>query len=184
MEENPDDLPSAPKKSRPWLWAALVGVILIICCIIALSVIFLERENIPIIADLFATSTPTATPTPLPVPGISEPITVEGVDLIIESAKFQTSYSAFDKTWRASEDGEILLVVEGTVFDEAVDIGKWRIKVLDDTSEEHINSVSITSIKDDHKTFTWLFAVPQISKTFTLELPDGQEIELMSILGD
>jgi hypothetical protein len=59
-------VPNTPRarKSKKGLWIGLgIGVVLL-CCIATLAAVWIERNQIPQIASLFATSTPTLTPTP------------------------------------------------------------------------------------------------------------------------
>jgi hypothetical protein len=57
------NMPGA-RKSKKGLWIGLgIGAILL-CCIATLAVVWIERNQIPQVASLFATKTPTQTPTP------------------------------------------------------------------------------------------------------------------------
>lgn len=56
---------SRPRRSKGLLWIFLGGGLLLLCCIATLFVLFMERDRIPAVADLFPTRTPPATSTPV-----------------------------------------------------------------------------------------------------------------------
>lgn len=190
MEDNLSGTSPVSKKSSLLLWVALVGALSFCCCFMVLAAVIVERDHIPLVTSFFATSTATSPPTPTPsptpssVPGISEPLKVNGVEIQIESAKSQSSYTMLGKTWRPSKRGEIFLVVAGVALDKEADLNKWNVHVADNKGVKHIASMSITTTKGNTKAFTWLFAVPETSKTFILYLPDEQTINLISIFED
>ncbi|GAB4419707.1 MAG: hypothetical protein Kow002_07540 [Anaerolineales bacterium] len=193
MDTPPNEISEEQNKTRKWLWPAITGIVLICCCLIAIIMLLTNTENIPVIDSLFAsatptatftptaTSTPTTTPTPKAILGITEPMKVEGVEIQLDAAHFEDSYSAFDKTWRPSKSGETLLIVEGTTNDKDVEIHTWKVKVIDNKGDEHMSSIRISKKAEKGKQFVWIFAVPETSHSFTLVLPDDQTIDITSI---
>jgi len=178
------------KKGCGLLWIGLAASLILLCCSAASILLWFNRTNIPIVAELFATSTPTptptptATPTPLPIPGIDTPMTVEGIRFILTDAQFQDSYKSIDRTFRPNNAGETLLVLTGDVLSGgSTDIGKWKVEVKDENGESYVSGVKITTTTQGGKiTFIWLIAVPEDAQELTLHLPDGQSINLMLLL--
>ena len=191
--------PKKQQNTRKTTIVILLLVAMIGCCIVVLLLFFLNNAGLLGDTGILATVTqtytatttytptakhtvtPTLTATPKLIPGIDQPITVSGVKVQVTGARFQEEYVFANKTWKASEPGEILMVVEGFVLTTDMDKTKsWSVKTSDENDTLKNCSITITHTKDDRLEKEWLCAVDKTSTKFILIFPDNQKIDLSS----
>jgi hypothetical protein len=156
----------------------ILAVMLVIFSLACQSVPFLAHPT----PTPTTTPTPTQTPTPTGVPGITMPVTVNNVKLIVTQASFANHYlfGTDDYTPKSSADQFLIVFVkiqsDGTSQD---DISKWGMKVNNSIDWAFLKSQgplwSIESIE-------WVFIVPTSSPSFTLNFPGGIDVPLDSLL--
>lgn len=56
------------KRSTGWIWILLIFAAICLCCCAVAVGVFLLRDRVPAVGNLFYTATPTATPTPTSTP--------------------------------------------------------------------------------------------------------------------
>lgn len=59
---------TTPKHFRGWLWIVGLVIAVCLCCFVVAGGVFLLRDRVPAVGNLFYTATPTATPTPTSTP--------------------------------------------------------------------------------------------------------------------
>lgn len=197
--------PKKQQNTRKTTIVILLLVAMIGCCFVALLLFFLNNAGLLGDTGILATATqtytttttytptakhtmtpkptktPTLTATPKLIPGIDQPITVSGVKVQVTGARFQEEYVIANKTWKASEPGEILLVVEGFILTTDMDkTNTWSVKTSDENDNLKKCSITITHTKDDRLEKEWLCAVDKTSTKFIIIFPDNQKIDLSS----
>jgi len=180
----PDEtVPATPSRGRrvpPWVWILLVVglVLLCTCCLCAVlgAGAWAVSGSVPTSAGPFRTSNP----------GIDTPITVEGVQVQVTSAKRQASYTSVGRTHRPTRASDELLVIEATLSGgtDSQPILKWQVFTIDETGRKDVPGVSsVTSDKDERPTkATWVIAVAKTSRSFILHLPGDKTIDLAPLL--
>lgn len=137
-----------------------------------------------LIISLLACSAPTAMPTP--IPGVGAPLTIEGIQLQVTSAKEQDAYEvSFDQKFVPNDPGDECLIVEASIkTDDPQKVQGWKVSVTDENGRE--SKPNITTTKTDAsgvaKGVMWLFVVAKESRSFTLHLPNEQTIQLNTLL--
>jgi hypothetical protein len=129
------------------------------------------------------TLTPTATLTPTPTP---EALVIDGITLTLVVASRQDTFEYQDRTFEATDDEDILLVVVGlaeTGSHEATE-GWTAVSVIDETGRESTPGVTIRTTRnaDQETDITWLFAVSEDSSEFVFYAPDGTAIPLDALM--
>ena len=120
-------------------------------------------------------------------PGISSPVTIDGVELQVISASLHESYRIGSQEHTPRSSGDLLLLVRATISgpDTDVDLGDWKAQVQDAAgrvSNSDIQSKMTGTIEGQEGTFLeWFFVVDRFAENLTLNLRD-QEIELSSLL--
>jgi hypothetical protein len=126
------------------------------------------------------TPTPTQTPAPTQIPtvDIKSPVTVGSAQLLIVMATNDTTlYDTGPFAIQHAPDVTILHV-EGKIVSGTIDLSTFSNDIS--LTDGNGNKCSLVS-SGTEKPF-WEFMVPVASKSFTLHLPDGQLVNLDSIL--
>jgi hypothetical protein len=127
------------------------------------------------------TPTPTLTPTPTGIPGITEPITINGVDLqfISVTTAGHWYYGSDDYTPKSSMD--TFLIVKANVLTPGTahsTISAWNVTLN--------SSIDWTFLKSDGDSnsidsMQWVFIVGKGETSFTMNFPDGTDVVLDSL---
>jgi hypothetical protein len=127
------------------------------------------------------TPTPTQTPTPTGIPGVTMPITVEGVDLQFVSVTTASHWLFGSTDYTPKSSSDTFLVVKANVLTPGtaqVTLKDWNPTLNNDISwnfmQSHGDINSIDSI-------TWVFVVSQSESSFTINLPGGVDVPLDSL---
>jgi hypothetical protein len=177
----PEVEPAAPPRARRvpiWVVILLIVVLFALCCLCcALAGIGVAVAG----GDLSSAAGPFRVSTP----GIDTPITVEGVQLQLTSAKQQSNYQSATRRYKPTKATDIFLVIEGEVDSGNLQsISKWGAYVTDEDDRQSKPSITTFSAPKDDKPgrVVWVIVVSRSSQSFTLHLPDEQEIDLGPIL--
>lgn len=108
-----------------------------------------------------------------------------GIELKVISATKQDTYDLGMQAYTPNSPNDGCLVVEAAIDkgDPKI-VQEWKVLIIDESGRE--SQSNITSIK----TFTasqksnvmWLFVIARTSQSLTLRLPDGQKVDLTSIV--
>jgi len=173
------------KKHFIWIACAAMLVFFSLACN---SIPFLAPTATP---TATSTSTPTSTPTKTPtrtktptptgIPGITKPVTVQGIDLQFTSVSKtgHWNYSGNDYTPKKSSD--TFLVVKANVLTPGTmlaTLSKWGAKINNGNEWAFLQSTGATGSID---TVTWVFVVPISETSYTINLPDGVDVVLDSL---
>ena len=108
VQSNPPPPPPQPSRKGLWIGLAIAAVLLCLCCVVVVGV-YIFRQNIPYISNIFPSPTPTPTLTPTPTspptptpPQIPSP-TLTGLFYDNPSAGISLTYPA---TWQYSDSGD------------------------------------------------------------------------------
>lgn len=167
-----DQPPTKHSGKKKWLVAGLV-VILIVA--VGVSAVFFLGKNSPVNAVT-----------------TSEPFTVYGVQLQINSTLKQNTYkdpygTAGDMTLTSPSD--TFLVISAKVISESTSdpqIDTWNVTVTDASSRSYqpFMTTAINPLISSSGTLTdgsveWLLTVPKSQQSFTMNFPDGQQVNLV-----
>jgi hypothetical protein len=168
-------------KHRPLL---LIGLTLVFFSLACQSVPFLAHPT----ATPTATPTPTQTPTPTKtntptgIPGITMPVTVNGVQIKFTALHKESEWFFDDKRWTPKNDSDTFIVVEAEVLTSGIalqEVADWEVTLNDDISwsflQSNGNASSITSAG-------WVFVVSKSTSDFRIYLPGGVDVDLTSLL--
>ncbi|HEY5118331.1 MAG TPA: hypothetical protein VII90_02665 [Anaerolineales bacterium] len=167
-----------------------------IACVTTLVFSALACNSIPFLAPTptptaTPTSTPTATPTltPIPtltptpteIPGITIPVTVDGVDLQFVSVTTASHWLVGSDDYTPNSSSDTFLVVTANVLTDNTahsTLAGWDVTVNGDVAWSFLQSkgasTSITSA-------TWVFVVDQSLTSFIINLPGGVDVPLDSL---
>ena len=127
------------------------------------------------------TPTPTQTPTPTGIPGVTMPVTVDGVDLQFVKVTTASHWLVGSTDYTPTSSGDTFLVVTANVLTDNTAhsvVAGWDVTVNGDVSwtflQSHGNSSSINSVQ-------WVFIVDQSLTSFTINLPGGVDVPLDSL---
>ncbi len=159
-------------------------------CVVMLLFSALACNSIPFLAPTpTPTATPTSTPTPTPtntptptgIPGITMPITVEGIDFQFFSVTTagHWMFGTSDYTPKSSLDNFLIVkanvLTSGTAYSTIKD---WDVTVNGSIAWVFNQSGgALTSID----TMTWVFIVSKSASSFTLNFPSGEDVVLNSL---
>lgn len=119
------------------------------------------------------------------IPGISSPLTVEGAEIQVAQAYLTDTYVGGYAINAPSAD-ETLLVVKVDVLsaESALALMAWSVTLTDDSRQTIDSTTGEVTANADMKSgvATWVFAVLKTAQTFILNLPDGQTIDLSSLV--
>ena len=120
-------------------------------------------------------------------PGISTPLTINGIELQVISASLHKSYMIGSQEYSPSASGDLLLLVRAqlTSSGEDIDLGDWKAQVQDGNgriSNSDIQSKITGTIEGREGTFLeWFFVVDEDAQQLSLNIGE-HEIDLSSIL--
>lgn len=127
------------------------------------------------------TPTPTNTPTPTGIPGVTMPITVEGIDLQFVSVTTAGHwlFGTSDYTPKLSSDTFLVVkanvLTSGTAYSTLKD---WDVKINGSIAWVFNQSGGALSSID---TMTWVFIVAKSESSFTFNFPSGDDVVLDSL---
>ena len=132
-------------------------------------------------STLTPTLTRTLTSTPTGIPGITMPVTVNGVDLQFVSVSTATHWLVGSDDYTPTSSSEIFLVVTANVLTDNTahsTLAGWDVTLNGSVSWTFLqskgDSSSITAA-------TWVFIVDQSLTKFTINLPSGVDVVLDSL---
>jgi hypothetical protein len=110
-------------------------------------------------------------------------ITVSGVELKLASVQLTDSYGAGNETVVPSSTTDTFLVVKCDVISSSVETVSWDVSVTADKGSIVTPSVTERNSQAGQlKELAWVFVVAKTSQTFVLNFPDGQTVNLDSLV--
>jgi len=110
-------------------------------------------------------------------------ITVSGVELKVASVQLTDSYDSGGETIEPSSTTGTFLVVKCDVISNSVETVPWGVSVTADKGGIVTPSVTEQSSQAGQlKELVWVFVVAKASQTFVLSFPDGQTVNLDSLV--
>jgi hypothetical protein len=127
------------------------------------------------------TPTPSKTPTPTGIPGITLPITVDGVQVKFTDVTTALKYSIGSIDYKPTSAENTFLVAKAAVLTEGVSsdsVRGWTVTLNDGTKW-----TIFTAQGDPHSidSVTWVFIVKKTQTTFEIHLPGEVNIVLDSL---
>ncbi|MHC1781444.1 MAG: hypothetical protein AB9891_01555 [Anaerolineaceae bacterium] len=155
-------------RSSHWFFAFILVITLLTGC----------AGQTPAAPTALPTAPATATPTPVPYVDISKPVKVDGAELKFIQATDDTSLYDSGPFAVQHADDVTVLHVEAEIVSGDIDLETFQDGVaLIDEKGEDLAMISYSVEKP-----FWEFLVPITSKSFILQLPDGQMVKLDPIL--
>jgi hypothetical protein len=173
--------PPTPRRT-PERWPRVAGIIGAVVIVLgAIGALLWAVRGSDSEGGSVAAPTPILTASPSPV---VTAFTIGGVDIRVTSATFQASWdSGFDTVYEPTSKHSILLVVTGRVDGDLDAVQEWSVAVTDENGRREEASVTATTFSADGPgKIEWVFVVPKTAHGFTLELPEGNEMDLASVL--
>jgi hypothetical protein len=110
-------------------------------------------------------------------------ITVFGVELKVASVQLTDAYGAGNETIAPSSTTDAFLVVKCDVLSSSVATVSWDVSVAADKGGSVTPSVTERNSQAGQLTeLAWVFVVPKTSRTYVLNFPDGQKVQLDSFV--
>ncbi len=168
-------------KRHPFL---LIGLVLVFFSLACQSVPFLAHPTpTPTTTPTpTKTSTPTKTNTPTGIPGITMPVTVNGVQLKFTDLRIVSEWFYENKRWTPKNDSDTFIVTKADVLTDGIslqEIADWKVFLNNNIAWAFLqsdgNASSITSVQ-------WVFVVSKSAPAFRIYLPGGVDVELTSLL--
>jgi hypothetical protein len=131
----------------------------------------------------------TATPSPSPITatGIDAPLLVDGLELQLTSADRRDRWVADldGSVYRPSAQHDELLIVAGEVTGSVDAVQDWEVSITDSGGRTDDPGVTTTTATEGESSgeVEWVFVVARTAQSFTLNLPDGEAIDLTPLLG-
>jgi hypothetical protein len=143
------------------------------------------------------TPTPTRTLTPTKIPGIEEPVTVGDTQMQFQKALRRSTYICGTTTQPATnpDTDEFLLVtakvINGPTINSRQDFQNWinkenfdQIQTVDDGNNYYdlMSTCGTPNSSNEIVKVVFAFEISKAAQTFVLDLPDGTQIPLDSIM--
>jgi len=128
------------------------------------------------------TPTPTQTPTPTGLPGITEPVTVNGVDLQFTSVTKETHWLIGTDDYTPKSSSDIFLVVTAKILTNGTshsEVAAWDVTLNGTISWSFLQSHGPSSSIDSAK---WVFVASDSETAFTISLPGGVDVVLDTLM--
>ncbi len=174
-------------KRRPLL---VIGMMLVFFSLACQSVPFLAHATATPTTTPTPTITPTSTKTPTPtktntptgVPGITMPVTVNGVQIKFTALHKESEIILGSSRYTPKSSSDTFIVVEASVLTSGTShkkVSEWDVSLNQDIAwafmQSHGNINSITSVD-------WTFVVSKSTSAFRIYLPGGVDVVLTSLL--
>jgi hypothetical protein len=159
---------------------------------LALAFFSLACQSVPFLAHPTATPTVTPTPTNTPtptktntptgVPGITMPVTVNGIQLKFTTLHKESEILFAGESYTPKQASDTFIVVEADVLTSGTshqDMADWSVSINEDVDwvflQSHGDTDSIDSVE-------WTFVVGKNVTDFEIHLPGGVDVVLTSLL--
>ncbi len=162
-------------KHRPLL---VIGLTLVFLSLACQSVPFLAHPT----ATPTSTPTPTKTPTPTGVPGITVPVTVNGVKLKFTDLHKESEILFGNDRYTPKNNSDTFIVVEADILTNGTshnEVADWDVSLNQDIAWVFMQSHGDTSSIDSAE---WTFIVSKSASAFRIYLPGGVDVVLTSLL--
>lgn len=126
------------------------------------------------------------TPKSESIPGITVPLTVEGVEFQLTSATLEEVYESGGQEYKPTSATDIFLIVKMKVnqsTEEAMKTFNQNVVVHDENGRKNGPGITQIQFKDGQvKEGAWVFVIAKSSRAFTVELPGEHKIRLETLL--
>jgi hypothetical protein len=184
--------PPAPVASRPPRRGSLIALLVALALVlavglpVALYVILRSDEAPEPTSRARPVSSATPSPSPVTAAGIDAPLLVDGLELQLTSADRQDRWVADldGSVYRPNTQHDELLIVAGTVTGSVDVLQTWEVSITDSGGRSDDPGVTSTTSTEGESggEVEWVFVVARNARSFSLNLPGGETIDLTPLL--